>query len=368
MTDPTSRRRFLRESTIVAGGAIATLSACSSSAPSSSAAAARARQAFDASVTTTSGIQRELVRFATLAPSSHNTQCWRFELAPNRISILPDLARRTPAVDPDDHHMFVSLGCAAENLVIAAQAHGLKSEVSFEATDAVRVRFTPARPIDSPLYRAITSRQCTRAEYDGSAVRGDHLRLLEAAAASTDVRLLLLTARADLERVLSFVVAGNTAQMHDARFMAELTQWIRFSDAEAVATGDGLFSRASGNASLPRWLAKPLLPLVFTTKNENDKYAKFIRSSAGIAVFVSASSDKLHWVAAGRSYERFVLAATALGIRTAMINQPVEIAAIRPQFAADLGLGALRPDLVVRFGYGPEMPRSLRRAVQAVIA
>jgi len=84
-------------------------------------------------------------------------------------------------------------------------------------------------------------------------------------------------------------------------------------------------------------------------------------------VFVSASSDKLHWVAADRSYERFVLAATALGIRTAMINQPVEIAALRPQFAADLGLGTLRPDLVVRFGCGPEMPRSLRRALQAVI-
>jgi len=50
-----------------------------------------------------------------------------------------------------------------------------------------------------------------------------------------------------------------------------------------------------------------------------------------------------------------------------MINQPVEIAALRPQFAADLGLGTLRPDLVVRFGCGPEMPRSLRRALQAVI-
>ena len=70
----------------------------------------------------------ELVRCATLAPSSHNTQCWRFAVAPDAITVLPDFSRRCPAVDPDDHHLFVSLGCATENLVQAALAHGLMAE------------------------------------------------------------------------------------------------------------------------------------------------------------------------------------------------------------------------------------------------
>ena len=51
---------------------------------------------------------KELVRYATLAPSSHNTQCWKFAIEDKAITILPDLSRRTPAVDPDDHHLFVS--------------------------------------------------------------------------------------------------------------------------------------------------------------------------------------------------------------------------------------------------------------------
>jgi hypothetical protein len=59
---------------------------------------------------------RELVRFATLAPSGHNTQPWRFRIGTDRIELLPDFARRTPVVDPDDHHIFVGRGCAAENL------------------------------------------------------------------------------------------------------------------------------------------------------------------------------------------------------------------------------------------------------------
>jgi hypothetical protein len=46
----------------------------------------------------------ELVRYATLAASSHNTQPWYFQVLPDRIRILPDFARRCPAVDHDDHH------------------------------------------------------------------------------------------------------------------------------------------------------------------------------------------------------------------------------------------------------------------------
>lgn len=34
---------------------------------------------------------------------------------------------------------------------------------------------------------------------------------------------------------------------------------------------------------------------------------------------------------------------------------------------AELGLGSQRPDLIVRFGHGPAMPRSLRRPLSAVI-
>jgi len=75
----------------------------------------------------------DLIRFATLAASSHNTQPWRFRLSSGRVDILPDFSRRTPAVDPDDHHLFVSLGCAAENLALAAAARGLVGELQFDA-------------------------------------------------------------------------------------------------------------------------------------------------------------------------------------------------------------------------------------------
>jgi hypothetical protein len=191
--------------------------------------------------------------------------------------------------------------------------------------------------------------------------------MLERAGTGHGVSVVLLTERADMEKVLEFVVQGNTMQIANPAFVRELEDWIRFSDAEAIRTGDGLSARATGSPPTPRWLGKLVFRALFRTKPENDKCARRIRSSAGIAVFVSDHDDKSHWVEAGRCYQRFALQATALGIRNAFVNQPVEEATLRPEFAQALGLESGRPDLVVRFGRGKEMPRSLRRPVEAVL-
>ena len=312
---------------------------------------------------------RELVRYAALAPSSHNTQCWKFTAEPHAITIRPDLARRCPVVDPDNHHLFVSLGCAAENLTHAAAADGLQADARFDATGdgSVVVALEPTKAVPSPLFQAITERQCTRGDYDGRPLSTAELRLLEHAGSGPGVRVLLLTERDALERVLGYVVAGNTVQMADPAFIAELTAWIRFSAAEAMRSGDGLYAGASGNPTLPRWLGSRAMRMFFTPTSENDRYARQLRNAAGVAVFVCARNDPAHWVAAGRCYERFALQATALGVRNAMLNQPVEVPSIRPQFAAMLGLGTQQPDLVVRFGRGPVMPMSMRRPVRSVL-
>lgn len=312
---------------------------------------------------------KALIRYATLAPSGHNTQCWRFRVGERAIRIIPDLSRRTPVVDPDDHHLYVSLGCAAENLSLAARAFGLSGEVDFkpEGDGEVVITLDPCEAGRSPLFDAIVSRQCTRSDYDATPLASEELGLLDAAGTGNGVRVVLLTERDAIERVLGYVIRANTRQLENPAFRKELEAWIRFSDGEAIATGDGLSARATGNPPAPRWLGKYLMRAMLRAKPENDKIARQIRSSAGIAVFVSEVNDRAHWVEAGRCYQKFALQATALGIRNAFINQPVEEASIRPEFARAMALGGGRPDLVVRFGRGKEMPKSLRRPVESVI-
>jgi hypothetical protein len=170
-----------------------------------------------------------------------------------------------------------------------------------------------------------------------------------------------------MEQTLDYVIQGNTAQLSDAAFVKELKDWIRFNGTDAVRMRDGLYSVSSGNPNIPSWIGDLAFRWLLTAKGENDKCARQVRSSAGIAVFVGQSADKAHWVEVGRCYERFALQCTALGIRNAFLNQPVEVTALRSPFAAALGLSGQRPDLVMRFGRGPAMPRSLRRPVEAVL-
>lgn len=367
--NPLTRRQLLSH----APGALATTvalgtTACTAPGESYEAATARIWRTGPLQGLSGAALSRELVRYATLAPSSHNTQCWQFAVDGQSITILPDLSRRCPVVDPDDHHLFVSLGCAAENLVQAAQALGLRGDVRFEpARDAVVVALSPAPAVESPWFQAIATRQCTRGDYDGQALSTQELAELERAGSHERVRLLLLTDQTGLNTVLDFVVQGNTQQLNDPAFVSELKSWIRFSSADAVARGDGLFGKSSGNPTLPSWLGNLVFGLVVTADSENEKYTRQLRSSAGVAVFVAAQEDKAHWVDVGRAYERFSLQATVMGVRLAHLNMPVELAALRPAFSSAIGLGGQRPDLVIRFGRGPAMPPSLRRPVQAVL-
>ena len=312
---------------------------------------------------------REAIRFATLAANGHNTQPWRFRIAGQAIHIAPDLSRRTPAVDPDDHHLYVSLGCAAENLALAANAGGLAGEMRFDPSGdgAVIYEYRAGDERPSILCDAIPHRQSTRAEYDGRLVSATDLAQLESASAASGVDLILMTDRRQIDRVRDLVVTGNTMQMADRAFMIELKSWMRFNARAALAHGDGLFSASSGNPTLPTWVGRPLFDLAFQSKGENEKYARHIASSAGLAVFLGARAEPTQWLAVGRACQRFALQATALGMKLAFINQPVEVAGLRPELAALVGMPGRRPDIVMRFGYGKALPMSPRRPVDAVI-
>ncbi|MGY3452610.1 Acg family FMN-binding oxidoreductase [Bradyrhizobium sp. USDA 4353] len=308
----------------------------------------------------------DVIRYATLAANSHNTQPWRFRLSRDVIEVRSDLSRRTPAVDPDDHHLFVSLGCAATNLAIAAACSGRPGEISIDG-QTVRYAFTTADRNDDPLLGAIVRRQSTRSEYDGRPVPTGELVALQSAAAMPGVDLVLITAPARVADIRDLVIAGNDAQMHDAAFMRELKSWIRFNPRSAMESGDGLFAAASGNPSLPSALGGVAFDRVFDAAAENDKYARQITSSAGIAVFVAEQADPAGWIRAGQACQHFALEATQLGLKLAFINQPVEVAALRPELARLIGTDR-RPDLVLRFGYGPALPFAPRRRVADVLS
>lgn len=313
---------------------------------------------------------RELIRLASLAASSHNTQPWLFDrTSEGSIVVRPDRRRRCPVVDPDDAHLYRSLGCAAENLVHAASLQHLAATVRFDAAlDAVVVELEPAPDVEpTELAAALTTRQCTRTAYEDRPVPDEELTRLRAAGSSATIECLIRTSPADIDAVAELIDAGNRRQLGDPAWRAELLEWLRFNPAEALRRRDGLAGRVNGQPSLPTVLGRLLAPLVIRAESQVRTDRARLESSAGIAVFVAPGDTKASWVEAGRCYERFALQADLLGIRTAFINQPIEVADLRPRLEQALGTAG-SAQLMIRFGYGDYAPYSLRRPEDQVIA
>jgi hypothetical protein len=310
---------------------------------------------------------RELVRFAALAASGHNAQPWMFSITENVIEIHPDYSRRLPIVDPADRALWISLGCALENLLIASRAAGYAAKADYpDAEDFIRVRLAADTPRGGSLFDAIPARQNTRSTYDGMPVESGSLDRLRVVPLEPGAVIHIITERAGLETVAEYVRQGNLYQYADKAFLDELIRWLRFNKREALAARDGLYTRCTGNPEVPRWLGG-LFVSGTRPQQQADADSKKLRGSSGAIVIATETDDRASWVRAGQVYERLALTMTSLNIQSAFLNQPIEAAEVRGQFQNAVGLGLRRPQLLVRFGHAGLMPRSLRRPVEQVL-
>jgi hypothetical protein len=255
---------------------------------------------------------RELIRYATLAANGHNTQPWKFVIREQLIEIHPDYSRRLSAVDPDDRELWISLGCALENFLIAAGAGGYAPEVTHpDAQDFIRIKLTSDVPQGGPLFDAIQLRQNTRSVFDGRSIRTGDLERLQTMTLEPGVTFRAVTTAADIETVLEYVNQGNLKQYADRFFLDELISWLRFTKKDALAFQDGQYSRCSGNPEVPRWFGRMVVAGT-RPQQQADVDAGRLRSSSGAVVIAAGTDDKAAWVCTGQVYERMALIMTSL--------------------------------------------------------
>ncbi|MER6767859.1 hypothetical protein ABT266_47485, partial [Amycolatopsis sp. NPDC000746] len=72
-----------------------------------------------------------VLRCATLAPSTHNTQPWLFSVGPAGIEVHADADRTLPVADPDRRELLLSCGAALFNLRTAIHATGVHPATSY---------------------------------------------------------------------------------------------------------------------------------------------------------------------------------------------------------------------------------------------
>src|SRR5271166_3727082 len=84
-----------------------------------------------------------LVAAAVLAANPHDTQPWLFRIGDEAIDVFADLSRNLGAMDAYVREMHLGLGCAIENMLVAAGPNGYDAEVA--AVEGSLANFTERR-------------------------------------------------------------------------------------------------------------------------------------------------------------------------------------------------------------------------------
>ena len=302
-----------------------------------------------------------LVDYARLAPSTRNTQPWSFAVCGNEIRVFVDRDRWLRIADPDQRELYLSAGCALENLLVAGAHHGYKANLTYvkeERADglAAIARFEPGgRAADRrvPLFGAIAKRHTNRRPYHRRALARDVMVALYAAVHDEGVQLWLFTDAVTSGRVEQLLALAERTQYSDPAYRREL--------AESI--GSGVFGHGWFEAAAGQLVVKHVDVGGAAARKEVAR----LRSAPALGVLTSRTDDRAVQVRAGQAFERLALTATRMGVAaqplSALMQSPMTRAAV-----AELLPEEVYPQHVFRLGYAPpERRRSTRRPTAGLL-
>jgi hypothetical protein len=177
-------------------------------------------------VTVAPGWLRAAVAHATLAPSSHDAQPWRFRVDGDTVELLADRMRRLPVVDPHDRELVIGCGAALLYLRLAIRNAGRLDVLDLLPDPArpdllARVRvgaaYFPTRE-EEALFHAMPRRHSYRRPFDARPVGAAMLGALGAAAFVEGAMLDVTHTGAERESLGALVSAGDRRRAHVPAF------------------------------------------------------------------------------------------------------------------------------------------------------
>jgi nitroreductase len=313
---------------------------------------------------------RFVVRYAVLAPSSHNTQPWRFRVTEDAVEVHADPDRRLAVADPEGRETVLSCGAAVFLLRVALRRFGWTDEVEVLPDPANPDHLATVRPGPATqpgkevltLFRAIPRRRTYRLPFERREVSAAIAAALLEAAEDEGAVLHPVGGEVALG-VADLVARGERVQFADPAFRAELSRWLR---STRETSGDGIPAEALG---VPGIFA-PVVPGLVARADVGRLLAGRERQAAEeaplLAVLASENDTPREWIASGQALARVLLVAAAAGVSASFLNQPVQVPPLRQRLRALLATGDA-PQAVLRLGYAPECPPTARRELAEVL-
>jgi nitroreductase len=369
--------RITRRALLTGGGSVVLLAACGTSIQ-----APAYRAWFQKEPGTLTHLEY-IVQCGTLAPSAHNTQPWKFRLMGNRVQVFADRERQLGSADVERRMMLMSIGCALENMLVAAAQLGYRAVVTDLDADAhfassgycATVELKKTRDGGShPWFDAIFARQTTRAAFEPLA--SPARQMIESLNRAQDLsgiglrwftghRALDALANLSRESVRSFLQTDQRHRDGMRWFRITREDWERHCDGIAVFTGDA----SPVVKQYIEWFATPEEVMSASFKQGEIDIVDRIAPATPLwgLIFATRATQNLR-VQAGRMAERVYLDATQRGLSVQPICYPTEVDTGREQLRR---LASLRPEaeplFLFRVGQSTHRARSVRRPLSDVL-
>jgi hypothetical protein len=309
-----------------------------------------------------------LLRYAILAPSGPNTQPWKFAIKDRTISVFADLKRGLPFVDPSNRTLYMSVGCAITNLVIAGEHFGFsctteyfpKSQDDELVADVVLEKGKGPASLD--LFPEITRRCTIKHKYGDRRIDYQILADLKTCISDQRFNLDYMTDKEKKSELADLVARAHRIQLGNKNFRRNLGDWLRHN---WTTEADGMPLYTFG---VPDAISLGF-PAAFREFDLSDaviyRDKGLVNGSSAMAVLSSEMDDKPAWVKSGIMLERLMLKATRYDVRLSFFSQPIGIPELREELRVMTGNGY--PLLLFSLGYAQPVKHTPRRRLQDVL-
>lgn len=291
---------------------------------------------------------RFLLRYAILAPSSHNSQPWRFAVDGGRIEVATDDRRWLSVADRDRRELHLSLGCAVENLLVAADRFGFDADLGYREADGdpiVVVTLSPdgGAPSDRSVrvFDRLTERHTSREPFAGRPLSDAVRATLRECVREADVSLHLIDDPGRKRAIGEMQAEADRALLADPEYRSELAHWIGLG--------------ALGQSGLVARISRTVVAHVDLGGREGRTNATLVGEAPVLGLLVASADDPATRVRAGQVYERLALAASVDGVAAHPLSQILERPGGRADLADLVGVDGV-PQHLFRLGYPTESP------------
>lgn len=276
-----------------------------------------------------------LLRFAILAPSTHNSQPWLFKIRDNRCYLYLDETRRLPQADPIGRDLYISIGCALENFVIAARYfkvfdslnYGPFAENNLLVEAIIKEDFSKEFDQDyESLIRIIPRRSNARGLFRKESVpqlvREDILAQVKNEYLTDGIAIHFIEDKESIREIASLTADGLKIAYNNPLFRQEMSCWINnnFSSRKEGIPGYAL--------KMPAWISF-IFPFIVRNFNIGSKLAKLnywsLNSAPLICIITAPENKPLTWLQIGRLAERLMLELNSREFNTSIFVASIEM-------------------------------------------